>query len=212
MAVPPGSVDQGLGPDPLYRATHPHTWWSVTSTRSATCAAVNCSTVCCPSAGVVASVSGSRYPNTPETGAESDSREAPESGYAVAAGRTFHRVLGGDENDDLVLAKRTKLANFATRIVAEMVIDDGAEAAGALTVAVVKPGAAPRTACVPVEPFAALDWVVKEFGPTFVTYLVNGKREHLRCAIREPGGDDIPPPRYARTPDRARSPGAVPAR
>ncbi|HEX4612166.1 MAG TPA: DUF3854 domain-containing protein, partial [Urbifossiella sp.] len=116
-----------------------------------------------------------------------------DSGYTVVRGNTYHCVLGRDEETgDLVVKKQTKLANFAARIVGETVADDGAEQAREFAVTAERPGRPGVTAGVPVERFGALDWVVERFGPGYVIQAGSGKRDHLRAAVQELSGDDIP--------------------
>lgn len=121
-----------------------------------------------------------------------DPAEFTESGYAAVRGNTYHCVLSRDENDELVVEKRTKLANFTARIVGETVTDDGAEQAREFAVAVEQWQRPAQAAGVPVERFASLDWVVEKFGPRFVIQAGNGKRDHLRCAIQEMSAGDLP--------------------
>jgi hypothetical protein len=92
----------------------------------------------------------------------------------------------------LVVEKQTKLANFTARIVGERVTDDGAEQTREFVIAVAQRGRPAATAGVPVERFGALDWVVERFGPRYVIQAGSGKRDHLRCAIQEMSGDEIP--------------------
>jgi hypothetical protein len=115
-----------------------------------------------------------------------------ESGYTALRGNTFHCALSRDENGELVVEKRTKLANFVARIVGETVTDDGAEQTREFAVSVEQWNRPARTVGVPVERFAALDWVVERFGPRYVIQAGNGKRDHLRCAVQEMSADDIP--------------------
>ncbi|AWM37121.1 hypothetical protein GobsT_49550 [Gemmata obscuriglobus] len=122
-----------------------------------------------------------------------DATAFTESGYTAVRGNTFHCVLARDEDtDELVVAKKTKLANFIAKIVGETVTDDGTEQAREFAVRVEQGHKPARVAGVPVERFGALDWVVEKFGPTLVIQAGSGKRDHLRCAIQEMSGDDIP--------------------
>ena len=122
-----------------------------------------------------------------------DPAEFTESGYTANRGCTFHCVLTRDEGTgELSVTKKTKLANFTAKIVGETVTDDGAEQTREFAVAVEQSQKSVRTAGVPVERFGALDWVVERFGPAFVIQAGSGKRDHLRCAIQEMSGDEIP--------------------
>ena len=121
-----------------------------------------------------------------------DPDQFTDSGYTAVRGNTFHCVLARDEDtDELVVTKKTKLANFTAKIVGETVTDDGAEQTREFVVAVEQWGKPGRTVGVPVERFGALDWVVERFGPKYVIQAGSGKRDHLRCAIQEMSGDDI---------------------
>lgn len=122
-----------------------------------------------------------------------DPAQFTDSGYTAVRGQTYHCVLARDEGTGgLVVAKKTKLANFTAAIVGETVTDDGAEQAREFAVRVEQWQKPPRTAGVPVERFGALDWVVERFGPRFVIQAGSGKRDHLRCAVQEMSGDEIP--------------------
>jgi hypothetical protein len=122
-----------------------------------------------------------------------DPNQFTESGYTAIRGSTHHCVLSRDkETGELVVEKQMKLANFTARIVGETITDDGAEQTREFAVSVEQRDRPKRTAGVPVERFAALDWVVERFGPRYVIQAGSGKRDHLRCAIQEMSGDDIP--------------------
>jgi hypothetical protein len=141
---------------------------------------------------LVEGVGNTASATTPDRPA-ADPLQFTESGYTAALGSTFHCVLERDpETDEVHVVKKTKLANFVARIVGETVTDDGAEQAREFAVAVEQRGKLARTAGVPVERFAALDWVVERFGPRYVIQAGAGKRDHLRCAVQEMSGDDIP--------------------
>ncbi|VTS01851.1 DNA/RNA helicase, superfamily II OS=Thermoanaerobacterium thermosaccharolyticum M0795 GN=Thethe_02112 PE=4 SV=1: DUF3854: DUF927 [Gemmata massiliana] len=128
-------------------------------------------------------------PEKPRT----DPAQFTESGYTAVSGNTFHCVLTRDEDtDELTVTKKTKLANFTARIVGETVTDDGAEQTRAFAVAVEQWNKPARTVGVPVDRFGALDWVVERLGPKCVIQAGSGKRDHLRCAIQEMSGDEIP--------------------
>ncbi len=116
-----------------------------------------------------------------------------ESGYEADRGCTYQCSLTRDEGTgELCVTKRTKLANFTARIVGETVTDDGAEQTREFAVSVEQARCPTRTACVPLERFDSLDWVVERLGPKFIIQAGSGKRDHLRCAIQEMSGDDIP--------------------
>jgi hypothetical protein len=116
-----------------------------------------------------------------------------DSGYTVIRGGTYHCVRGLDpETGEQVVEKQVKLANFVARIVGETVTDDGAEPTREFAVTAERPGRPPATAGVPVERFGSLDWVVERFGPGYVIQPGSGRRDHLRCAVQEMSGDDIP--------------------
>jgi primase-polymerase (primpol)-like protein len=122
-----------------------------------------------------------------------DPNQFTESGYTVAHGSTYHCVLTRDpKTNDLLVAKRTRLANFSARIVGETVHDDGAEPTREFDIAVEQRGKPAVTTGVPVERFASLDWVVERCGPRLVIQAGSGKRDHLRCAIQEMSADPVP--------------------
>jgi hypothetical protein len=131
---------------------------------------------------------------TPQPEAEPvDPARFTDSGYTTVRGNTYHCVFKLDEDTgELVVAKKIKLANFTAKIVGETVTDDGAEQTREFAVAVEQWNKPARTAGVPVERFGTLDWVVERFGPKCVIQAGGGKRDHLRCAIQEMSGDDIP--------------------
>jgi hypothetical protein len=122
-----------------------------------------------------------------------DPGQFTDSGYAVIRGGTYHCVLARDkETGELVVERQTKLANFTARIVGETVTDDGAEQTREFAVTAEHTGKPARTVGVPVERFGSLDWVVERFGPRYVIQAGSGRRDHLRCAVQEMSGDDIP--------------------
>jgi Domain of unknown function (DUF3854)/Domain of unknown function (DUF927) len=122
-----------------------------------------------------------------------DPAQYTDSGYTAVRGSTYHCVLARDkESGELREEKRTKLANFTARITGETVHDDGAEEVREFAVAVEQCGRPAVTAGVPVERFGSLDWVVERCGPKYVIQAGSGKRDHLRCAIQEMSGEDIP--------------------
>lgn len=127
----------------------------------------------------------------PKPGAEPvDPTQFTESGYTAVRGNTYHCVFKLDEDtDELVVAKKIKLANFTAKIVGETVTDDGAEQTREFAVTVEQWNKPARTAGVPVERYGTLDWVVERFGPKYVIQAGGGKRDHLRCAIQEMSGD-----------------------
>ncbi|HEX4613274.1 MAG TPA: hypothetical protein VH092_34120, partial [Urbifossiella sp.] len=97
------------------------------------------------------------------------------SGYTVAFCGTFHCVLSTNkETGEVVVASQTKLANFNARIVSEVVTDDGAEQTRELLVEALHPSHHPVIVPVPVEKFAALDWVVEQLGPRFIIHAGKG--------------------------------------
>jgi hypothetical protein len=121
-----------------------------------------------------------------------DASRFTESGYTVIHGCTFHCVLARDEDGGGPrVEKQTKLANFTARIVGETVNDDGAEQTREFAVTAQRRDRPAATVAVPVERFGSLDWVVERLGPGYVIQ-AGGKRDHLRCAIQEMSGDDIP--------------------
>ncbi len=116
--------------------------------------------------------------------------EFTESGYTARRGCTFHCVLAPDETTgELNVVKTTKLANFIAKIVGETITDDGAEQTREFAVSVEQLNKPARTAGVPVERFASLDWVVERLGPRHVIQAGTSKRDHLRCAIQEMSDD-----------------------
>ncbi|QEL19167.1 DUF3854 domain-containing protein [Limnoglobus roseus] len=113
-----------------------------------------------------------------------------ESGYAVINGYTCRRIRTratgtGEPSDEFI-----RLANFHATIDAETVRDDGAERTREFTITI-RQGNRVTTASVPVEQFAAMDWVVERFGPRCVIQAGRGTRDHLRCAIQELSGENI---------------------
>lgn len=136
---------------------------------------------------------GSRAPVGGASKAAVDLKGLTESGYTADQGGTYQYVLTRDnEAGELQFKERRKLANFTARIVGETVNDDGAEQTREFAVSVEQLNKPARTACVPVERFGSLDWVVERFGPQYVIQAGSGKRDHLRCAIQEMSGDEIP--------------------
>lgn len=122
-----------------------------------------------------------------------DPTQFTDSGYTAVRGNTYHCVFKLDEDTgELVVAKKIKLANFTAKIVGETVTDDGAERTREFAVSVEQWQKPVQTAGVPVERFGALVWVVERFGPKCVIQAGGGKRDHLRCAIQELSGEDIP--------------------
>ena len=122
-----------------------------------------------------------------------DASRFTDSGYTVIDGNTFHCVLVRDKDTgELRVEKQMKLANFVAAIVGETVTDDGAEQTREFAVAIQQRNRPRVTAGVPVERFGSLDWIVERFGPRYVIQAGSGKRDHLRCAIQEMSGEEIP--------------------
>lgn len=115
-----------------------------------------------------------------------------ESGYVSHAGRTYHCVLDHGEDGAVSISKRTKLANFVAKIAGERIVDDGAETRREWAIQVEQFSRPPLTASIPAERFSGLDWITEKAGPRCVIQPGSGKRDHLRCAIQELSGEDIP--------------------
>jgi hypothetical protein len=124
----------------------------------------------------------------------------------VINGLTYHCVLVRDtDSGELKADKQTKLVNFSAQIISETINDDGAEQTREFGVSAVQRNRPPVCVNVPVERFNSLDWIVERFVPRYVIQAGNGKRDHLRCAIQEMSGDDIPQPQSTATRDGVRS-------
>jgi Domain of unknown function (DUF3854)/Domain of unknown function (DUF927) len=122
-----------------------------------------------------------------------DPSQFTESGYTANQGSTYHCILVRDKDSgELRIEKKTKLCNFTAQIVGETINDDGAEQTREFAVSLEKRGKSAVTGCVPIERFGSLDWVVENFGPGYIIQAGNGKRDHLRCAIQEMSGEEIP--------------------
>lgn len=121
-----------------------------------------------------------------------DGWELTESFYSARGGRTFHCAVEWNEDDEPRLVKRNKLANFCAKIIGERVVDDGAEIKREWSVEIEQFKRQVITTTIPAERFTGLDWVVENAGPRCVIQPGSGKRDHLRCAIQELSGDDIP--------------------
>lgn len=114
-----------------------------------------------------------------------------ESGYLDEFGTTVRCLteFDPDSEDGVRVTRREVLANFVARISEEVVTDDGTETTRAFAVTLHQPERTPVTISVPVERFAALDWVVASGGTRFVIQAGSGKRDHLRAAIQELSGE-----------------------
>ena len=77
------------------------------------------------------------------------------------------------------------LCNFTARIVAEEVLDDGAEQRTVLVIEGDLPGGRPLSSTrVPAERYPAMAWVTEAWGTAPVIFAGQGKRDHLRAAIQ----------------------------
>jgi Toprim domain len=87
------------------------------------------------------------------------------------------------------------LCNFTARIVAEEVLDDGAEQRTVFVIEGELPGQRPLPPTrVPAERYPAMNWVTEAWGTAPVIFAGQGKRDHLRAAIQMLSG---PVPRRA---------------
>jgi Toprim domain len=77
------------------------------------------------------------------------------------------------------------LCNFTARVIAEEVLDDGAEQRTAFVIEGELPGGhrLPPTR-VPAERYPAMSWVTEAWGMAPVIFAGQGKRDHLRAAIQ----------------------------
>src|SRR5262249_38835294 len=82
----------------------------------------------------------------------------------------------------------TPLTNFAARVVADRVVDDGAEPQRRLEVEASFGGRARRFG-VSAAGFASLGWVVQELGAGALVYPGQGIRDHAQVAIRLLSGE-----------------------
>jgi Toprim domain len=77
------------------------------------------------------------------------------------------------------------LCNFTARIVAEEVLDDGAEQRTVFVIEGELPGHRPLPPTrVPAERYPAINWVTEAWGTAPVIFAGQGKRDHLRAAIQ----------------------------
>jgi hypothetical protein len=77
------------------------------------------------------------------------------------------------------------LCNFTARIVAEEVLDDGAEQRTVLVIEGQLPGPRPLPPTrVPAERYPVMSWVTEAWGTAPVIFAGQGKRDHLRAAIQ----------------------------
>ena len=77
------------------------------------------------------------------------------------------------------------LCNFTAQIVAEEVLDDGAERRTVLAIEGAMPdGRRLPCARVPAERYPAMSWVTEAWGTAPVIFAGQGKKDHLRAAIQ----------------------------
>ncbi len=117
---------------------------------------------------------------------ESDSAHGVEGPYFVTPSGLFHRKR---TKDGVVLVQ---LTNFAARITADIVRDDGVETSRAFEVETTR-GAQTERFTVPASAFNALGWVPERVGAAGIVYPGVSIRDHARAAIQELSGE---PPRH----------------
>ena len=115
---------------------------------------------------------------------------SPDGQYAVAGGTTY-QVRPGDSPGE---EKLHKLANFAAWIVEETILDDGSgETSRFFTLeGWLARGKPLHPVKVAVTRFSAMTWPVEEWGAGVRIAAGTGKRDHLRAAVQERSGDEIP--------------------
>jgi len=131
------------------------------------------------------------------TGATAQDGYTP-SGYLVRDGMIFREVSNREGG-----LSRQALANFHARIVEEVVLDDGSGedarffvVEGALADRL--GGRALPPARVPVARFAGMGWVNEVWGSAPCVQAGQGSRDHLRAAIQDLSGADVPTRRVFR--------------
>jgi hypothetical protein len=127
-------------------------------------------------------------------------QDGPEDGGAPTAGSTPYRLVAGpyrlvngaiclekDQRDPLGPGATVSvpLCNFAARIAAEEVHDDGAEQTTILVIeGKLQDGEALPHARIPADRYAGMAWVTANWGARAVVYAGQAMKDHLRAAVQ----------------------------
>jgi hypothetical protein len=113
------------------------------------------------------------------SGSVEDELAGAAEGYISRDGRIIRSREGGEP---LVLA------NFAARIVSQVIVDDGVERTTRFKVRW-RHRSAGGTFEIPAREFAALNWPIQEIGATAIIAAGSATRDHLRAAIQHLSGE-----------------------